>query len=66
MIKDDLVYITHILERSQKIQEFTIGMTESDFIKDEKTQSAVIRELEVMMKITKTMKIITEITVHNF
>ena len=53
MTKDDLVYINHILERSQKIVEFTAGMTESDFIKDEKTQSAVIRELEVIGEASK-------------
>lgn len=53
MTKDDLVYISHILERSQKIQEFTVGMSEADFIKDEKTQSAVIRELEVIGEASK-------------
>ncbi|HWY11709.1 MAG TPA: DUF86 domain-containing protein [Bacteroidia bacterium] len=53
MTKDDLVYITHILERSQKIIEFTAGISEANFLKDEKTQSAVIRELEVIGEASK-------------
>jgi uncharacterized protein with HEPN domain len=53
MPKDDRVYISHIIERSSKIIEFTSGMSESDFIKDEKTQSAVIRELEVIGEASK-------------
>src|SRR5688572_27515790 len=53
MTKDDSVYIGHILQRSQKIMEFTAGMDEADFLKDEKTQSAVIRELEVIGEVSK-------------
>ena len=52
MDKDD-TYIEHILERASKIIQFTEGMSENDFVKDEKTQSAVIRELEVIGEATK-------------
>lgn len=53
MHKDDIVYLEHILDRANKIIQFTQGMTESDFLDDEKTQSAVIRELEVIGEATK-------------
>ncbi|MBI4646947.1 MAG: DUF86 domain-containing protein [Bacteroidia bacterium] len=53
MPKDDITYLEHILERSMKIIQFTQGMSESDFLNDEKTQSAVIRELEVIGEASK-------------
>lgn len=53
MPKSDLSYLEHIFERANKIISFTDGMTEDDFLKDEKTQSAVIRELEVIGEASK-------------
>jgi uncharacterized protein with HEPN domain len=53
MPKNDQAYLDHILDRATKIIQFTIGLTESDFLTDEKTQSAVIRELEVMGEASK-------------
>jgi len=53
MHKDDITYLEHILERAGKIIQFTQGMGESDFLNDEKTQSAVIREFEVIGEATK-------------
>ena len=53
MRKDDIVFLEHILDRANKIIQFTQGMTENDFLDDEKTQSAVIRELEVIGEATK-------------
>lgn len=53
MPKDNITYLEHILERSMKIIQFTQGMSESDFLNDEKTQSAVIRELEVIGEASK-------------
>lgn len=53
MHKGDITYLEHILDRANKIIQFTHGMTESDFLDDEKTQSAVIRELEVIGEATK-------------
>lgn len=48
MLKDNFVYVGHILDRAEKIQQFIEGMSEQDFLNDEKTQSAVIREIEVI------------------
>ena len=53
MPKNDSAYLEHILDRASKIIEFTSGLSESDFLKDEKTQSAVIRELEVIGEASK-------------
>lgn len=53
MRKDNSIYLEHILERANKIIEFIQGMNENDFLNDEKTQSAVIRELEVIGEATK-------------
>lgn len=55
MPKDNLIYLRHILDRSEKILLFTAGMDEEGFMKDEKTQSAVIRELEVIGEATKRL-----------
>lgn len=53
MPKDDIIFLEHILERASKIIKFTEGMSENAFLDDEKTQSAVIRELEVIGEATK-------------
>jgi len=53
MPKSDSAYLEHILDRASKIIQFTSGLTETDFVKDEKTQSAVIRELEVIGEASK-------------
>ncbi|MBX3163522.1 MAG: DUF86 domain-containing protein [Bacteroidetes bacterium] len=55
MLKDNSIYIAHILERAEKILSYTQGMTETSFLKDDKTQSAVIRELEVIGEVTKKL-----------
>lgn len=53
MPKDEWVYVEHILERAQNILQFTDAITESIFMEDIKTQSAVIRELEVIGEASK-------------
>ncbi len=52
-MKDDIIFLEHILECSSKIIMFIGDMSESDFVNDEKTQSAVIRELEVIGEASK-------------
>jgi len=53
MRKDEWVYVEHIFERAEKILRFTEGMTEKNFMDDDKTQSAVIREFEVIGEASK-------------
>jgi len=53
MQKDNIIFLRHILERAEKIIAFTKGMSEEDFMKDDKTQSAVVREIEVIGEAAK-------------
>jgi uncharacterized protein with HEPN domain len=57
MPKDNSVYIEHIIARAEKILQFVAGMNEDDFLKDEKTQSAVIREFEVIGEASKRISV---------
>ncbi len=46
--RDYKLYLVDILESGKNILNFTKGLTFNDFLKDRKTQSAVIREFEVI------------------
>jgi len=49
----DLVYITHIIQAGEWVQTFVLEFDRTDFKKDVKTHSAVIRQIEVMGEATK-------------
>ena len=55
MIKDDSVYLDHIIESFEKISDYLRGVSYSDFIADEEKQDAVIRKLEVAGEATKRL-----------
>ncbi len=42
------LFIKDILEAMRLAQEFVGGMTEEEFLSDEKTKSAVVRQLEII------------------
>ncbi len=42
------LYLEDILEAIEKIFMYTGGLTEEDFLKDEKTQDAVIRQITII------------------
>lgn len=44
----DLDYLAHIREAISKIERFTRGKTEADFLSDDLVQDAVIRNLEII------------------
>ena len=48
MPRHDAVYLRHIREAIQNIQEFTDGMTYNTFKADKKTTAAVQRQLEII------------------
>jgi uncharacterized protein with HEPN domain len=50
--KDPRVYLAHILERAQRIERY-ISDGEAAFLRDEKTQDAVIRNFEVIGEAAK-------------
>ena len=51
--KDDTAYLRLMLDSFAKINRFTKGMTFEDFSADEKTQSAVIMQLQVVGELAK-------------
>jgi uncharacterized protein with HEPN domain len=55
MKRDYRLYIEDILDSVVKIQQFTSGMKYEEFVKDEKTNTAVIHKLEIMGEATKNV-----------
>ena len=54
-MKDDSVYLRHILESIRRVREFTRGVSEERFLKDALVQSAVIRQLEIIGEAVKNL-----------
>ena len=52
-MRDPLLYVEDILEAIGKIKKYTEGMTFDDFVEDEKTVDAVIRNLEIIGEAAK-------------
>jgi hypothetical protein len=52
-MKDDRVYLAQILDAMGKIREFTAEMDCAAFLKDRKTQSAVIMQLAIIGELAK-------------
>ncbi len=59
-MKNDKVYIQQIMDSISKIEAFVVDMDKSQFLNDQKTQSAVIMQLtligEISKKISETVK----------
>ena len=55
MKRDYRLYIEDILDCVLKIQQFTSGMENEEFVTDEKTNTAVIHKLEIMGEATKNV-----------
>lgn len=53
MKKDDSIYIEHIIKSLNKISEYTEDYSIETFLKSDKTQDAVIRQLEIIGEATK-------------
>jgi uncharacterized protein with HEPN domain len=51
----DIVTLLDILQAARLILQFTAGMHREDFIEDEKTNAAVIREVEIIGEATKRL-----------
>ncbi len=55
MKKDPIIYLNHMLDCSQKIQHYTIGMDQDEFLNNSLIQDAVIRNLEIIGEATKQL-----------
>ncbi len=54
-MRDPYLYIEDIINSIKKIKRYTAGMSFGDFIRDEKTIDAVIRNLEVVGEAAKNV-----------
>jgi uncharacterized protein with HEPN domain len=52
-MKDDAVYIDHILNSINRILSYITDLDESTFLDDLKTQDAVVRQFEIIGEATK-------------
>jgi len=53
--RDVRLFFYDVLEAIAKIESYTEGMSYDDFVHDEKTKDAVIRNLEIIGKVTKNI-----------
>ncbi len=53
--KDDLVFIEHILESIEAIQEFSKGMDLDELSSNRLKQSAIVREIEIIGEAAKNV-----------
>jgi uncharacterized protein with HEPN domain len=61
-MKDEKVYIEQMIDSVAKIEAFTSGMKKEEFMKDAKTQSAVIMQLTVIGELVKKVSLKTKET----
>lgn len=54
-MKSDAVYIAQLCASAQKIRSYVLGMTNEQFLADEKTQSAVIMQLSLIGELAKRL-----------
>ena len=53
MKKNVRIFLEHILDNIKDIESYTAKMNESEFLKDKKTQDAVMRKLEIIGEAVK-------------
>lgn len=51
--RDDLVYVADMLDSISLVQQYTSAMTQEQFMRDSRTQDAVIRRIEVIGEAAK-------------
>lgn len=55
MIKDHTVFLKHILECIEAIEQYSRGLSERQFLKSQIKQDAIIRRLEVIGEAVKNL-----------
>ncbi len=55
MKREYSLFLRDILEAMQRIQEFIGDMTFAEFLQDDKTQSAIVRKLEIIGEAVKKL-----------
>lgn len=59
-MKNDLVYINHILDSIKAIEDFSSGLTKVQFQESRLFQNAIIREIEILGEAVKNISIKTK------
>ena len=54
-MRSPLLYLSEIMSAAVAIQDFTEGMDRETFLNDEKTKSAVVRQLEIIGEAAKAI-----------
>lgn len=55
MKKDPRIYLTHIAESIQAIEEYTRGLSRDDFMRSIQVQDAVVRRIEIIGEAVKNI-----------
>lgn len=58
-MKEDIIYLKHILQAINRIEEYTTDFTHDDFLSNYLVQDAVIRQLEIIGEATKRISFAT-------
>ena len=54
-MKDDSVFLNHILDAINQIEEYTTGVIYEEFLEKRLIQDAVVRQLEIIGEATKNL-----------
>lgn len=54
-MKDNSIYISHILDAIKDIKEFTKGMNKKQFLKNKMAEHAIVRNIEVIGEASKNI-----------
>ena len=57
MIKDNLIFIRHILDSIEKIELFVKNISKDEFLKDIKLQDAIVRRIEIIGEAVKNLSV---------
>ncbi len=63
-MKSNRVYLEQILDSIDKVRQFVSGMDQSAFLKDQKTQSAVIMQLALIGEMAKRVSTPTKSSIN--
>jgi uncharacterized protein with HEPN domain len=54
-LKEEIIFVKHVLESIKNIESFSKNLSKKDFMKSRLKQSAIIRELEIIGETTKNI-----------
>jgi uncharacterized protein with HEPN domain len=54
-MKDDIIFVRHIMESIKNIEDFSSGISKEDFMQSRLRQDAIIRELEIIGEASKSL-----------